>query len=136
MHITVLGIMMPLLYMTGEKIGAEYADLIAPVLRHKTVKYEFHIPESSNQNIVYTGLNVLIGRYFECEYKLVLGKFNAGNVLPQRSSFFSRVLEEENQSEHCIQYINCSDWTILEYKYEICSKRFFGVFFHFIILYM
>lgn len=58
MHITVLSIMMPLLYMTGEMIGAEDADLIAPVLRYKTVKYEFRIPESSNQNIVYTGLNV------------------------------------------------------------------------------
>ena len=49
---------MPLLYMTGEIIGAEDADLIAPVLRHKTFKYEFRIPESSNQNTVYTGLNV------------------------------------------------------------------------------
>ena len=89
MYITVVSIMMSLLYMTGEIIGAEDADLIAPVLRHKTVKYEFRISKSSNQNIVYTGLNVLIGRYFECEYKIVLGKFNAGNVLPQRSSFFS-----------------------------------------------
>lgn len=61
MYITVVSIMMSLLYMTGEIIGAEDADLIAPVLRHKTVKYEFRISKSSNQNIVYTGLNVLIG---------------------------------------------------------------------------
>ena len=121
MHITVLSIMMPLLYMTGEMIGAEDADLIAPVLRYKTVKYEFRIPESSNQNIVYTGLNVWLAVISSASTKSY-----SESLMPEMSCFnghhFFRVLEEEkNQSEHCIQYINCSAWTILEYKYEFCS---------------
>ena len=36
------------------------------------------------------------------------------------------MLKKNNQSECCIQYIECSDWTFLQYEYEILTWKFYG----------